>query len=241
MYPDSKPYCSVTKKGMLSRVSHTRLFAYQVPRSKGFSGQEYWSGLSFPPPDKRMQPNFPSLTLPRSPLQLLPQRRHSSLLPCRPAAPRAPVTGHSAPHPSPQLRGPSRRDLGSACRHCVLGTRPSLGRRSCYHAHSADRKLRLREATHLPKHTQLKKKKNNNGKSQNYSTPGAFNHSHHDPPWRQAAPAGETPPKEGQLWASSASGREGWFLAQPAPLRSLCNTPLPPCGQDPAGVLGTQA
>ena len=144
---------------MLSRISHTRLFAYQVPRSKGFSGQEYWSGLSFPPPDKRMQPNFPSLTLPRTPLQLLPQRRHSSLLPCRPAAPGAPVTGHSAPHPSPQLRGPSRRNLGSACKHCVLGTRPSLGRRSCYHAHSVDRKLRLREATHLPKHTQLKKKK----------------------------------------------------------------------------------
>ena len=41
---------------MLSRLSHVRLFvtlwtvAHQAPLSMGFSRQEYWSGLPYPPP-----------------------------------------------------------------------------------------------------------------------------------------------------------------------------------------------
>ena len=41
---------------VLSRFSHVRLFvtlwtvACQAPLSMGFSRQEYWSGLPFPPP-----------------------------------------------------------------------------------------------------------------------------------------------------------------------------------------------
>ena len=41
---------------MLSRFSHVQLFATswtvvcQAPKSMGFSRQEYWSGLPYPPP-----------------------------------------------------------------------------------------------------------------------------------------------------------------------------------------------
>ena len=42
---------------MLTRFSHVQLFAalwtvaHQAPLSLGFSRQEYWSGLPFPPPE----------------------------------------------------------------------------------------------------------------------------------------------------------------------------------------------
>ena len=47
---------------MLSRFSHVRHFATlwtvacQAPLSMGFSMQEYWSGLLFPPPGDFSQP-----------------------------------------------------------------------------------------------------------------------------------------------------------------------------------------
>ena len=54
---------------MLSHFSHVQLFAIswtaarQVPLSMGFSRQEYWSGLPFPPPgdlpDPGIQPMAP--------------------------------------------------------------------------------------------------------------------------------------------------------------------------------------
>ena len=59
---------------MLSCFSHVQLFAtlwavaHQAPLSMGFSRQEYWSGLPFPPPGdlpnpgiKPMTPVFPAL------------------------------------------------------------------------------------------------------------------------------------------------------------------------------------
>ena len=55
---------------VLSHVSHVRLFAtlwtvaHQAPLSMGFSRQEYWSGLSCPPPgdlpDSRIKFVFPA-------------------------------------------------------------------------------------------------------------------------------------------------------------------------------------
>ena len=52
-------------------LSHVRLFAtpwtvvYQAPPFMGFSRQECWSGLPFPPPgdlpDPGIEPRFPSL------------------------------------------------------------------------------------------------------------------------------------------------------------------------------------
>ena len=57
--------------GVLSRFSHTRLFATpwtvacQAPLSTGFPRQEYWSGLPFPSPgdlsDPGMEPMSPAL------------------------------------------------------------------------------------------------------------------------------------------------------------------------------------
>ena len=54
---------------MPSHFSHARLFvspwtvAHQTPLSTGFSRQEYWSGLSCPPPgdlpDPGVKPAFP--------------------------------------------------------------------------------------------------------------------------------------------------------------------------------------
>ena len=39
--------------GMLSRFSHVQLLiTHQAPLSMGFSRQEYWSELPFPPPQK---------------------------------------------------------------------------------------------------------------------------------------------------------------------------------------------
>ena len=49
---------------MLSRFSHVRIFAAlwtvacQVPLSMGFSRQEYWSGLPFPPPGDLSDPGI---------------------------------------------------------------------------------------------------------------------------------------------------------------------------------------
>ena len=55
---------------VLSRFSHVQLFATpctvvcQAPLSMGFSGQEYWSGLPFPPPgdlrDAGIKPESPT-------------------------------------------------------------------------------------------------------------------------------------------------------------------------------------
>ena len=55
---------------MLSRLSHVQLFATlwtvacQAPLSKGFSRQEYWSGLPCPPPGDLPDPG----TEPKSPM-----------------------------------------------------------------------------------------------------------------------------------------------------------------------------
>ena len=52
---------------MLSRFSHVRLFvtlwtiAHQAPLSKGFSGQESWSGLPFPSPGDLPDPGIKPL------------------------------------------------------------------------------------------------------------------------------------------------------------------------------------
>ena len=49
---------------MLSRFSHVQLFvtpwtvAHQAPLSMGFSRQEYWSGLPFPPPGDLPHPGI---------------------------------------------------------------------------------------------------------------------------------------------------------------------------------------
>ena len=55
----------------MKSLSHVRLFvtpwivAHQAPLSMGFSRQEYWSGLPFPPqgdlPDPGVEPLFPAL------------------------------------------------------------------------------------------------------------------------------------------------------------------------------------
>ena len=57
---------------MLSHFSHVQLFvttwtvAYQAPLSKGFSRQEYWSGLPSPPPGDLPNPGIEP-TSPESP------------------------------------------------------------------------------------------------------------------------------------------------------------------------------
>ena len=54
---------------MLSHFSCVRLFAtlwteaHQTPLSKGFSGQEYWSGLLFPPPGNLPDPGIGSASV----------------------------------------------------------------------------------------------------------------------------------------------------------------------------------
>ena len=63
---------------MLSHFSHVRLFAtpctvtHQTPLSMGFSRQEYWSGLPFPPPgglpNPDIEPASPALQVDSSPL-----------------------------------------------------------------------------------------------------------------------------------------------------------------------------
>ena len=48
--------CSTQRKRKVKSLSHVRLFAtpwsvaYQAPLSMGFSRQDYWSGVPFPPP-----------------------------------------------------------------------------------------------------------------------------------------------------------------------------------------------
>ena len=67
---------------MLSHFSHIRLFAtlwtvaHQAPLSMGFSRQECWSGLPFPPPrdlpDPETEPGSPALladSLPAEPAE----------------------------------------------------------------------------------------------------------------------------------------------------------------------------
>ena len=55
---------------MLSCFSHVQFFvtlwtvACQAPLSMGFSRQEYWSGLPYPPPGFLHYPGIESLTLP---------------------------------------------------------------------------------------------------------------------------------------------------------------------------------
>ena len=55
---------------MLSRFSRVRLFAnlcnpvaYKVPLPMGFSRQEYWSGLPFPPPVELSEPGMERASL----------------------------------------------------------------------------------------------------------------------------------------------------------------------------------
>ena len=49
---------------MLTHFSHVRLcvtpwtVACQAPLSMGFSRQEYWSGLPFPPPEELLDPGI---------------------------------------------------------------------------------------------------------------------------------------------------------------------------------------
>ena len=56
--------CAVWHYAVLSRFSHDRLFAtlwavtLQAPLSMGFSRQEYWSGLPFPPPGNLLEPGI---------------------------------------------------------------------------------------------------------------------------------------------------------------------------------------
>ena len=60
---------------MLSRFSHVPLFetpqtvAHQAPLFMGFSRQEYWSGLTFPPPEDLPDPEI----TPSSPVSLASQ------------------------------------------------------------------------------------------------------------------------------------------------------------------------
>ena len=48
-----------------SKCSETETVAHQAPLSVGFSGQEYWSGLPFPPSgdlsDPGIKPSLPAL------------------------------------------------------------------------------------------------------------------------------------------------------------------------------------
>ena len=54
---------------LLSRFSHVQLFetpwivARQAPLSMGFSKQEYWSGLTFPPPGSLPNPGIEPVVL----------------------------------------------------------------------------------------------------------------------------------------------------------------------------------
>ena len=54
---------------MVSRFSHVRIggtpwtVARQAPLSMGFSRQEYWSGLPFPPPGDLSNPGFETASL----------------------------------------------------------------------------------------------------------------------------------------------------------------------------------
>ena len=53
---------------VLSRFSRVRLFdpmdhSHQAPLSVGFSRQEYWSGLPFPPPGDLPDPGFKPASL----------------------------------------------------------------------------------------------------------------------------------------------------------------------------------
>jgi len=63
---------------VLSHFSHVQLsatpwaVAHQAPLSKGFSRQEYWSGLPCPPPR-----DFPDLGIKPSSLHLLHWQAHS--------------------------------------------------------------------------------------------------------------------------------------------------------------------
>ena len=62
----------LTLAGIMCVLSHVQLLvapwttAHQVPLSMGFSRQEYWSGLLFPPPgdlpNPGIKPAFPPLT-----------------------------------------------------------------------------------------------------------------------------------------------------------------------------------
>ena len=61
--------CLHLSVSVLSRFSRVRLFAtpwtvaHQAPQSRGFSRQEYWSGLPFPPPGDLPDPGKIELPL----------------------------------------------------------------------------------------------------------------------------------------------------------------------------------
>ena len=67
--PSPSPSIYMFCECMLSHFSHVRLFAtlctaaHQVPLSTGFSSQEYWSGLPFPPPEDLSNPGIEPVSL----------------------------------------------------------------------------------------------------------------------------------------------------------------------------------
>ena len=82
---------SKNKRGGACMLSHVQLFwdpwivACQAPLPLGFSRQEFWSGLSFPPPgglpDLGIDPASPALQVDSLPLRLLgsPEREGSKV------------------------------------------------------------------------------------------------------------------------------------------------------------------
>ena len=84
-------YCSIAPAYVLSCFSCVQLFAtpwtvaHQVPLSMGFSRQEYWSGLPFPPPEdlpdsgiELASPVAPALQVDSLPLSLQGSPKHCS-------------------------------------------------------------------------------------------------------------------------------------------------------------------
>ena len=67
--PSLSPSIYMFCECMLSHFSHVQLFAtlctaaHQVPLSTGFSSQEYWSGLPFPPPEDLSNPGIEPVSL----------------------------------------------------------------------------------------------------------------------------------------------------------------------------------
>ena len=81
MFPECRLYYQLTvNKVKVKSLSRVQLFVtpstvdYQVPLSMGFSRQEYWSGLPFPPPadlpDPGTEPGSPALQVDSLPTEL---------------------------------------------------------------------------------------------------------------------------------------------------------------------------
>ena len=128
---------------VLSHFSHVRLFAtpwtvaHQAPLSLGFSRQEYWHGLPFPPPGNLLDPGIKPMSLTSS----CPDRwvfHHSGHL-GRSAVhvkwkwSHSVVSGRlfaaswTVAHQAPLSMGSSRQEYWSGC-HCLLqGIFPTQG------------------------------------------------------------------------------------------------------------------